>query len=268
MSVLYSLLIIIFFVTVGSIFLFTFYYFRKPNLNRLNFVHRFIVTRIVNKWVRVFDSSEKDLHPLMDSEKLLSGLNFSERALAERIFSIDPDRLGIRTPKYKTGLPEKIKKLEAKVFTGGRESGVQYIPDHIYDDFNRLAAAMKQDLNKTVYIDSGFRSNGRQSFLFLKYLAEENNFSLIENAKWSAMPGYSEHGDPINTAVDFSNEDGINGFSEGQSAADFEKLKEYDWLLKNADKFNFFLSYPRDNKTGISFEPWHWHWEKNGIQNE
>lgn len=94
------------------------------------------------------------------------------------------------------------------------------------------------------------------------YLTTSGDYSLKENAKWIAMPGYSEHGNPINNAIDFTSENGINGFSDSQSAKDFETLPEFGWLMQNANNFNFYLSYPRDNKFGVAFEPWHWHWEK------
>ena len=75
------------------------------------------------------------------------------------------------------------------------------------------------------------------------------------------MPGYSEHGNPVNNAIDFTNEVGINGFSGNQTAKHFELLTEFEWKLKNANQFNFYLSYPKNNPYGVAFEPWHWHWE-------
>ncbi len=43
---------------------------------------------------------------------------------------------------------------------------------------------------------------------------------------------------------------------------DFVNTQEYKWLLKNANKYGFYLSYPENNLDGITFEPWHWHYEK------
>ena len=37
----------------------------------------------------------------------------------------------------------------------------------------------------------------------------------------------------------------------------FEKTKSYDWLVKNAYKYGFIISYPKQN-TFYQFEPWHW----------
>ena len=70
-----------------------------------------------------------------------------------------------------------------------------------------------------------------------------------------AFPGYSEHGDPVRQAVDFIT-------TNDNDWRRFKKTPEYKWLSKNAYKFNFYLSYPKGNKDGIMFEPWHWHYEK------
>ena len=34
------------------------------------------------------------------------------------------------------------------------------------------------------------------------------------------------------------------------------------WLVANAVRFGFALSYPRDNPHGIAYEPWHWCWQR------
>jgi D-alanyl-D-alanine carboxypeptidase len=131
----------------------------------------------------------------------------------------------------------------------------------VWQDYLQMMAGMERDLGKRLYIDSGYRSPGRQAYLFIKYLVTNHNYSLQETARWVALPGYSEHGSPERTALDFINADGINGENPGQTAADFENLPEYQWLVQNARRFHFFLSYPRDNPWGVTFEPWHWHWE-------
>jgi D-alanyl-D-alanine carboxypeptidase len=67
---------------------------------------------------------------------------------------------------------------------------------------------------------------------------------------WMAAPGYSEH--HTGRAVDF------------ESAAEceaFEDSPAFDWLDRNAGRFHFRLSYPRDNRLGVAYEPWHWYCE-------
>ncbi len=85
-------------------------------------------------------------------------------------------------------------------------------------------------------------------------------YSIRETVKYVALPGFSEHGAPSHQALDFINPDGING---EDNPAEFEALPEYAWLVKNAKRFGFTLSYPKAAAgTGITYEPWHWRWEE------
>ncbi len=61
--------------------------------------------------------------------------------------------------------------------------------------------------------------------------------------------GYSEH--QLGTTVDFTTSD------IGTSFSGFEQTQAYQWLLDNAYKYGFTLSYPQGN-TYYQFEPWHW----------
>jgi len=67
--------------------------------------------------------------------------------------------------------------------------------------------------------------------------------------KFTADQGYSEH--QLGTTVDF-----ITSEFNGNSSS-FYKTKAYPWLLDNAYKYGFILSYPENNKYYV-FEPWHW----------
>jgi hypothetical protein len=203
-----------------------------------------------------------DKKAIIAYDSLIQELSFYQRAFVNNIFSIPPDELGFKGPFYSLSSPGKLIKIQSVVIREGRETGVQYLPVHVYNDYIRMMKKMMNDLGRTLYVDSGYRSPGRQAYLFIYYLAKSSKFSLKENARWIAMPGYSEHGHPVNTAIDFCSEEGINGFSDDQTAEDFVKLPEYLWLVKNAADYNFYLSYPVNNKLGVAFEPWHWHWEK------
>jgi len=92
----------------------------------------------------------------------------------------------------------------------------------------------------------------------LVYYLQNHDYSIRETTKFVALPGYSEHGAPKFQAVDFINADGINGENNPQ---EFEDLPEYRWLVKNARRFGFVLSYPKKSGTGITYEPWHWRYE-------
>lgn len=66
---------------------------------------------------------------------------------------------------------------------------------------------------------------------------------------FSADQGYSEH--QLGTAVDITNTD------IGATSQAFADTEAYEWLLDNAHRYGFVLSYPEDN-TFYIFEPWHW----------
>jgi D-alanyl-D-alanine carboxypeptidase len=38
----------------------------------------------------------------------------------------------------------------------------------------------------------------------------------------------------------------------------FEQTAAYRWLEANAARYSFEISFSKDNKQGVSYEPWHW----------
>lgn len=241
-----------------------FFTFIKINYEELNFIQKNISISVLEKWESKIEKIEVNKRAILDYHSLFNELNFIEKLFVKRIFKINPKEIGFLGPFYSKNKPDSLVKIESvKFYINDEEieTGVQYYPLHAYKDYEKMMIEMFNEIGKKLYIDSGYRSPGRQAYLFFKYLVKSNNFSLKENGRWIAMPGYSEHGSPLKTAIDFINEIGINGFSQNQTAEDFENLEEYDWLVKNGNKFNFHLSYPRNNNLGVAFEPWHWHWE-------
>ncbi len=97
---------------------------------------------------------------------------------------------------------------------------------------------------------SGFRSVERQTTLFRRKLAAGQTIDDI--LKLVAAPGFSEHhtgraldlGSPEQIAID----------------EDFARTVAFRWLRRHAAEFGFHLSYPRGNRHGIGYEPWHWCW--------
>ncbi len=103
-----------------------------------------------------------------------------------------------------------------------------------------------EDDDNNLKIVSAYRSFGTQASL-------KSNYSVIYGAgtanQFSADQGYSEH--QLGTAFDFANptlSPGLEGF---------EKTPEYKWMVSNAYKYGFILSYPQGN-TYYKYEPWHW----------
>ncbi len=236
-------------------------YFQKPDFTYLNLVQRYAARKVAERFDKTINKMPKDKRTIVDYDTLMNSLDPIERDFASRIFDIDPKKLGFKGPFYSMNKPYDLIEIPS-VEEGNRQTCIQYCPKHSYKDYLKMTAQMQKDIGKKLYIDSGYRSPGRQAYLFFHYLTTSSKYSLKENAKRIAMPGYSEHGSPTDNAVDFCTKDGIGDLSGRQSANDFTKLPEYKWMLKNAAKYNFYLSYPENNKWGVAFKPWHWHWEK------
>jgi LAS superfamily LD-carboxypeptidase LdcB len=136
----------------------------------------------------------------------------------------------------------------------------QFLPRNVFQAYQRMMAAMERDLGRRLLVESGYRSPAYQLYLFLYYLPK-HGYSIVETNRFVALPGHSEHGHPPRQAIDFINEEGVNGEDHPE---EFEALPEYRWLQQHAAAFGFALSYPRNNPYNTSFEPWHWHYEGGG----
>lgn len=93
---------------------------------------------------------------------------------------------------------------------------------------------------------SGYRSFETQSSLKSGY---KMTYGAGTANQFSADQGYSEH--QLGTAIDFTTPKIAATFSG------FSKTESYKWLLQNAYKYGFILSYPQNNSY-YQFEPWHW----------
>jgi zinc D-Ala-D-Ala carboxypeptidase len=122
----------------------------------------------------------------------------------------------------------------------------------------RAAAKAYQEMESAAQRDgvslvplSAFRSIQDQNYLFFGKKAERGQVAE-ERAKVSAPPGFSEHhtgyvldiGDGRVPATDLS--------------PNFENTPAYKWLKANAAFYSFELSFPKGNKQGVTYEPWHW----------
>lgn len=106
-----------------------------------------------------------------------------------------------------------------------------------------LEDALEDDVK--IWITSAYRSWGTQANLKGAYTVR---YGSGANA-FSADQGYSEH--QLGTTVDFTTE-GLGG-----GLAGFGNTEAYEWLLDNAHKYGFTLSYPEGNEFYV-YEPWHW----------
>lgn len=95
---------------------------------------------------------------------------------------------------------------------------------------------------------SGFRGLDFQAQLIRRQLAQSRTLEVV--LKILAPPGYSEH--HSGCAVDIGTP-GCPGLDE-----DFENTAAFAWLSEHAGRFGFTLSFPRGNRYGYIYEPWHW----------
>jgi len=195
-------------------------------------------------------------------DELYAPLNEKEAQLLKNFQGLDAKALNVKIPfrGLATG-KEPLTKITGQrvryinVQNGAsHELGVQYLPEQVYAKYTDMMAAMQKDIGKRLLIESGYRSSAYQLYLFVFYL-KNHEYSIRETVKWVALPGYSEHGAPAHQAIDFINVLGING---EYNTKEFEDLPEYHWLMKHAAEFGFVLSYPKNDQSGITYEPWHW----------
>ena len=114
----------------------------------------------------------------------------------------------------------------------------------------REAAAEGVDL----VVLSGYRSVSLQKDLFFDVKAERNQ-SASSRARVSAPPGFSEHS--TGYAVDLAD----GRLPATNLSAGFASTPAFAWLQRNAARHHFLLSFPANNRQGVSFEPWHWRYE-------
>jgi len=116
-----------------------------------------------------------------------------------------------------------------------------------YEAWLAMKAAACED-GIALQIVSAFRSAQYQADLVRRKL--ERGDTIEDILKVNAAPGFSEH--HTGCALDITTP-GYDALEES-----FEKSPAFDWLIGNASRFGFSLSFPRGNPAGIAYEPWHW----------
>lgn len=96
----------------------------------------------------------------------------------------------------------------------------------------------------TLLISSTYRSYDYQAEVYARHV---RNMGQAAADLVSAQPGHSQH--QLGTAIDF-----------GSITDAFAETAAGKWLEKNASKFGFSLSYPKDSRdiTGYNWESWHY----------
>ena len=127
------------------------------------------------------------------------------------------------------------------------------VDSRIITELMQMIKDMKKARVPNLLIQSAYRSKDDQKELYFnrvnEYLAQGKTQEEAEFLPEQTInkPKASEHN--LGLAVDFNY---VN--------YDFEKTKEYAWLLENAENYGFILRYPKEKEkiTQVVFEPWHW----------
>jgi len=146
-----------------------------------------------------------------------------------------------------TGMPafaEAAELVDAGPNLVGR---VQRLAPEAARQWHAMAAAANRD-GVILLLVSGFRSFDYQAGLIRKKLEAGQGITRILEV--NAAPGFSEH--HTGRAVDIASP-GSRPLTE-----EFESSAAFRWLGRNAARFGFSMTYPRDNPWGITYEPWHW----------
>ena len=164
----------------------------------------------------------------------------------KKLSEIDPELLKKYSKVYFTNenyVPSQLVNIPAEYIYSTTRSE-QYLKEAL-PFLRKMFVAAKAD-GVTLYVKSAYRSFENQESLKSSYTV---TYGAGTSNSFSADQGYSEH--QLGTTVDIITP-GLGGELDN-----FDKTLAYQWLLKNAYRFGFTLSYP-ENNTYYVFEPWHW----------
>ena len=128
---------------------------------------------------------------------------------------------------------------------------MQWLAPRAAAAWKRMQAAARAD-GIALGIVSAFRSAEYQLGIVRRKL--ERGLAINEILRVSAAPGYSEH--HSGRVLDLTSP----GYADLEE--EFEHSPAFAWLDAHAARFGFHLSYPRGNRHGIAYEPWHWCWRR------
>jgi len=124
-------------------------------------------------------------------------------------------------------------------------------PQELAPETAQAWAEMRQAAHSdsiVIHLVSAFRSVAYQCDLFQRKLASGHDIDTI--LKTNAAPGFSQH--HTGQALDIATP-GSEPLTEG-----FEETAAFCWLVTHARGFGFSMPYPRNNRFGFNYEPWHW----------
>lgn len=168
----------------------------------------------------------------------------------EKIKSLCTD-MGIDTKEYSknTGLQIETEATELSFIGNDIYGRPQQLTPEAAKALKKLIADAKAD-GCNIMVVSAYRSVDYQAGLIQRKLKAGQTIEDILTV--NTAPGFSQH--HTGKAVDFTTPQ-INDLTEA-----FENTAEFAWLLQNACRYGFVMSYPKNNPEGIVYEPWHWYY--------
>lgn len=163
----------------------------------------------------------------------------------DKLSKLDPELLLKYSKVYFLNehyVPEKLTEIDSTFRFKTAEP--EYIHGKVAHKLDDLLNDAKED-GVEILVSSAYRSFDEQKQIKGVYTTIYGSGANT----FSADQGYSEH--QLGTTVDFTTT-AIGGGLTG-----FENSPAYTWLQKNAHRYGFVLSYPKNNAYYI-FEPWHW----------
>jgi D-alanyl-D-alanine carboxypeptidase len=152
-------------------------------------------------------------------------------------------------PEYR-GRPPRFKNAEELVSVGldvhGREA---FLFPPAADAWRRMVVGASV-CGAALVVVSAFRSIERQREIITRKREKGMTWEMI--LRVSAYPGFSEH--HTGCAID------IGSPTCYDLVEHFETTVEFGWLSEHANEFGFAMSYPKGNRFGVTYEPWHWMW--------
>ncbi len=128
-----------------------------------------------------------------------------------------------------------------------------YVHKDIYENFKEMQFIAAQR-GVSLQLLSGYRSINLQRDIFYENKSIRNQ-TAVERSRDSAPPGYSEHS--TGYAIDV----GDGNYPDTHFEVEFEQTPAFKWMKRFASKYHFVLSFPPNNKQGVTYEPWHWRFE-------
>ena len=127
-----------------------------------------------------------------------------------------------------------------------------YLRRDLMPDLQRLLAAAAADTATGGQLRglSCHRSIERQAAVFCRERTAAANRAIS-----AAPPGHSEHA--TGYALDFAIRP-ANGCPDAEAC--MAATPAFRWLVANARRFGFEMSFPVGNRQGVKWEPWHWRW--------